>query len=370
LPASPKIFHGRETEVQQIMDILSQESARVVILGPGGMGKTSLALAVLHSDDTASKYAHRHFVSCHSSPSYAELASNIALHIGIDQGSNLGRKIAQHFAGKSASLLILDNFETPWETLEDRKDIEELLSLLADVPHLAILVTMRGAERPGKVNWTRPCPPPLAPLSGEAALQTFTDIVDGPEEDDAKVQDLLDLTGNLPLAVSLIANVAGYEGCDATLTRWRTESTRLLSDGYDKTSSLEISITMSLSSPRMDVEAQKLLSILSMLPDGLSEADLVQSNLPICNILRCKATLIRTSLAYTDHGRRLKVLVPVREYVYSIYPPSSEVKLAMREYFRTILELWDDSKQISSPSAIPQIPANLGNLKRLLSDAM
>ncbi|KAJ7734467.1 hypothetical protein B0H16DRAFT_1577897 [Mycena metata] len=334
------------------------------------MGKTSLALAVLHSDDIASKYAHRHFVSCHSSPSYSELLSNIASYIGIDQGSNLGRKIAQHFAGESACLLILDNFETPWETLEDRKDIEELLSLLADVPHLAILVTMRGAERPGKVSWTRPCPSPLAPLSGEAALQTFMDIVDGPDEDDRKVQELLDLTGNLPLAVSLIANIVAYEGCDATLTRWRTESTRLLSDGCDKTSSLEISITMSLSSPRMDVEAQKLLSILSMLPDGLSDPDLVQSNLPIFNILRCKATLIRTSLAYTDHKRRLKVLVPIREYVYRIHPPSSEVKLTAREYFRTILELWDDSQQISSPNSIPQIPANLGNLRCLFSDAM
>ncbi|KAJ7761370.1 hypothetical protein B0H16DRAFT_1884352 [Mycena metata] len=357
------------TSRRVILDILSKKSARVVILGPGGMGKTSLALAVLHSDDIASKYVHRFFVSCQSSPSYSELLSNIASHIGIDQGPNLDRKIAQHFAGQSASLLVLDNFETPWETLEDRKDIEEFLSLLADVPHLAMLLTMRGAERPGKVNWTRPCPSPLASLSGEAALQTFMDIVDG-DEDDGKIQDLLDLTDNLPLAVSLIANIAAYEGCDATLTRWRTESTRLLSDGYDKTSSLETSITMSLSSPRMDVEAQKLLSILSMLPDGLSDADLVQSDLPISNILHCKATLIRTSLAYTDHGRRLKVLVPIREYVYSIHPPSSEVKLAAREYFRTILQLWDGSQHNSSPNSIPQIPANLGNLRRLLSDAM
>jgi hypothetical protein len=68
----------------------------------------------------------------------------------------------------------------------------------------------------------------------------------------AIVQQLIDLTGNLPLAVSLIANVASYEGCDVALSRWKTESTRLLSDGYDKTSSLEISIMLSLSSARMN----------------------------------------------------------------------------------------------------------------------
>ncbi|KAJ7046392.1 hypothetical protein C8F04DRAFT_1064144 [Mycena alexandri] len=368
-PASPKIFHGREQELQQIMDLLSRESPRIVILGPGGMGKTSLAVAILHSD-TASKYEHRHFVSCHSSPSYLELVSNIASHIGVDHGPNLAGEIVRHFSRSGASLLILDNLETPWEALDARADVEELLSLLADVPHLAILVTMRGAERPGKVQWTRPCPLPLAPLSEAAALQTFRDISDSPDESNTGVQDLLDLAGGLPLAVSLIANVAAYEGCDTALERWRTESTRLLSDGFDKTSSLEISVTLSLSSPRMDLEAQKLLSILSMLPDGLSEADLVQSNLPISGILRCKMTLIRTSLAYIDYGHRLKVLVPIREYVRSIYPSSSEVKIALRKYFGSILNLWDDSEHITAPKSIPQISANLGNFNRLFSDAM
>ncbi|KAJ7752592.1 hypothetical protein B0H16DRAFT_1723523 [Mycena metata] len=368
LPASPKIFHGRGSELQQMMDLLSREAPRIVILGPGGMGKTSLALAVLHSD-TASKYVHRHFVACHSSPGYSELISSIAFHVGVDQGPGLARKIVQHFSRSEASFLVLDNFETPWEAVDGRAEVEELLSLLADVPNLAILVTIRGAERPGKVKWTRPCPLPLAPLSSAAALQTFRDISDSPDND-TTVRKLLDLTGGLPLAVSLIASVAAHEGCDAALERWETESIRLLSDGFDKTSSLEISITLSLSGPRMDLEAQKLLSILSMLPDGLSDTDLVQSTLPISGILRCKTTLLSTSLAHTDHGHRLKVLAPIREYVYSIYPPSSEIKLAIRQYFHEILELWDESRKIPSLAFNSQISANLGNLYRLFSDAM
>jgi hypothetical protein len=73
-------------------------------------------------------------------------------------------------------------------------------------------------------------------------------------------------------------------------------------DGYDKLSNLDLSISLSLSSPRLDSipHSKDLLSLLSMLPDGLSDTELVQSKLPIDNILGCKAALIRTTLAYND----------------------------------------------------------------------
>ncbi|KAJ7241784.1 hypothetical protein C8J57DRAFT_1558541 [Mycena rebaudengoi] len=45
LPASPQIFHGHEAELQDIVDILVQDSAHIAILGAEGMGKTSLATA-------------------------------------------------------------------------------------------------------------------------------------------------------------------------------------------------------------------------------------------------------------------------------------------------------------------------------------
>ncbi|KAJ7772801.1 hypothetical protein B0H14DRAFT_2632271 [Mycena olivaceomarginata] len=45
LPSKPKIFYGRQSEVETIMKMLNQESPRIAILGGGGMGKTSLAKA-------------------------------------------------------------------------------------------------------------------------------------------------------------------------------------------------------------------------------------------------------------------------------------------------------------------------------------
>jgi predicted ATPase len=95
--------------------MLIQDSAHVAILGAGGMGKTSLARAVLHIPQVEAKYSHRYFVPCHSSLDCTELAAVIADHIGLQKGSTIAKKIANYFAHAPPSLLILDNLETPWK---------------------------------------------------------------------------------------------------------------------------------------------------------------------------------------------------------------------------------------------------------------
>ncbi|KAJ7090951.1 hypothetical protein C8R43DRAFT_964758 [Mycena crocata] len=51
LPPEPKIFHGRQSEISEILSLFTQETVAIAILGPGGMGKTSLAKAILHHPD-------------------------------------------------------------------------------------------------------------------------------------------------------------------------------------------------------------------------------------------------------------------------------------------------------------------------------
>ncbi|KAJ7218200.1 hypothetical protein C8J57DRAFT_1482861 [Mycena rebaudengoi] len=369
LPPCPQIFHGRESELQDVVNILIQDSAHIAILGAGGMGKTSLATAALHNPQVEAKYSHRYFVPCHSSPTCTELAGTIADHIGLEKGSNLPKRIAHYFAHAPPSLLVLDNLETPWEALSARSEVEEFLSLLTDAPHLGLMITLRGAEHPSKVKWTHPFLAPLEPLSNVAAQQTFIEVSDE-GHDDASIQELLDLTGNLPLAVSLIASVAGSEGCAQALSRWKLESTRMLSDGYDQRSSLDISIMLSYTSSRMTPGAQELLSILSMLPDGLADADLVQAKLPIPDILACKATLIQTALAFVAQDQHLKVLVPIREHILSIHPPQNTLKLKLREHFHQLLDLWNQFKNLNITDILPQISGNLGNFNTVLLDGL
>src|SRR5882762_6256142 len=48
MPLKPEVFHGRDDMVEDIAQLLLQEeTSRVCILGPGGMGKTSVSLAVV-----------------------------------------------------------------------------------------------------------------------------------------------------------------------------------------------------------------------------------------------------------------------------------------------------------------------------------
>ncbi|KAJ7879402.1 P-loop containing nucleoside triphosphate hydrolase protein, partial [Mycena leptocephala] len=340
-PPRPKIFHGRESELEHIMKILTQDTARISIIGGGGMGKTSLARAALHHPEIATKYEKRLFVTCDSAQNSIELAAQIGLHIGLQPGKDLRQAVAKSLSSAESVLLILDNLETPWEPLKSRSEVEEFLSLLSDLRHLALLITMRGAERPAKVAWTRPFLQPLKPLSNEAARQTFIDVADN-THDEQSVKRLLHLTDNMPLAVEIIAHLVDYEGCSTVLARWESEKTSLLSKSYDRKSNLDASIRLSLSSPRILSlpGAYDLLRILSVLPDGLTDTELVQSNLPINHILRCKVALLRTSLAYIDDMHRLKSLTPIREHIRHFDPPSPLLVRPLQQYFHSLLELY------------------------------
>ncbi|KAJ7131139.1 hypothetical protein C8R44DRAFT_904174 [Mycena epipterygia] len=366
LPAQPKIFYGRDRQLEEIVVSLMQHSAHIAILGPGGIGKTSLARATLHHPNIAAKYEHRFFVATDSATTSIELAALTGSHLGLNPGKDLTKAVVQFLTRGPPCLLVLDNLETPWEPLKSRSGVEDFLSLLTDIPHLALVITMRGTERPAKVRWTRPFLEPLKPLSYDAARQTFIEIADD-FHDPKEIDQLLQLADNMPLAVDLIAHLVDYEGCANVLARWETEKTSLLSTGYDKQSSLDASIIVSLGSPRMTPGAKDLLSLLSILPDGLSDAELVQSDLPIQDILGCRATLLRTSLAYSDDKQRLKSLVPIREHTHTFFPPSQPLFHPLCKYLQSVMDLYEKYRgtQLNN-TRINQITANLGNLHQLL----
>ena len=113
-------------------------------MGAGGMGKTSLARAVIHHTEITERYdQHRFFISCDSAATQVELAALIGAHVGLKPGKDLTHPVIQYLSSSSDSLLILDNLETLWEPAESQGKIEEFLSLLTDVDHLALLVGLQ-----------------------------------------------------------------------------------------------------------------------------------------------------------------------------------------------------------------------------------
>ncbi|KAJ7079301.1 hypothetical protein B0H15DRAFT_914174 [Mycena belliarum] len=374
LPSSPKIFYGRDAEVHQLVRmLLSTEPCRVAILGPGGMGKSSLALAVLHHEDLISRFgSFQYFISLESSTSASDMLAAIAAFFNIDATAKVSRAILKHISSLSTPcVLVLDNLEECWENMSSRAEVEEFLSLLSEISQLHLMVTMRGAERPGKVRWSRPFLQPLDRLDDLAARQTFIDIVDEVKEDELTA--LLALTDNLPLAVTLMAHIASFEGPQSILERWANETTSLLSEGYNKQANLNKSIALSLSSPRMLVNPQagELLSLMSLLPDGVSEETLAQMNLPFApHIARCKSTLLRCSLIYSGVDGRLRTLAPIREYMREKAPPDAQLFDGLSTYFYDLASLFRNPTDLPDRELIQRLSTEFSNIRAVAAYAL
>ncbi|KAJ7749480.1 hypothetical protein B0H16DRAFT_874600 [Mycena metata] len=373
LPAEPKIFYGRESELADILRHFGESTPRIAILGAGGMGKTSLAQCVLHHEEIVIKYqGNRLFVACDTAANKVELAGLIGAHLEMKPGQDLTRAVLYRLAGSSSTLLILDNLETAWEPAESCKEVEEFLSLLTDIPSLALMITMRGVERPSKVQWTRPFLPPLEPLAQEAARNVFIDIAED-RHSMAEIDQVLQLADNMPLSINLLAHAVDVEGCSSILARWQREHTSVISEGYDRRSNLELSISLSLASPRITStpHAQELLSLLSILPDGLSDVELKQSNFAIQDILGCKRALVRTALAYTDDHQRLKALVTIREYMIKFLPPTHRIIRPLFKHFQDLLQVYraEGGKQ-SATLYVGRLTSNYTNILHIIQNGL
>lgn len=106
LPAFWSSFVGRDGQVEELVSLL--ESARLVTLtGPGGMGKTRLAVEVAERAAPGRAY----FVELAALREPAQVAEQIAFAFGVGElrGRDLGEVLAAELA--AGALLVLDNCE-------------------------------------------------------------------------------------------------------------------------------------------------------------------------------------------------------------------------------------------------------------------
>jgi Cdc6-like AAA superfamily ATPase len=96
LPPEPKIFHGRDSELPEILKLFSLGTPRIAVLGAGGMGKTSLSRALIHHAEITARYdQYRHFIACNSAVNKVELAALIGAYLGLRPGQDLTRAVVE-----------------------------------------------------------------------------------------------------------------------------------------------------------------------------------------------------------------------------------------------------------------------------------
>ena len=283
MPLKPEIFHGRDDFVEDIArSLLQEETSRICILGPGGMGKTSVSLAVVELPVIKERFPGGNcvWVPCIEATSATLLLEILYIQLQVpgdgDKQVTLEKVISALDGSKEPRLILLDNFETPWNALGGtQKRVSDILRKLAMLNHVAILVTMRGTYPPcDAIEWQSHT---IQPTDEAACRRIFHDI-NPSSKNDPNVDRLLAALGHMPFAVALMANLGkrGKSAANELLKMWYTSGTDMLSVSNSSEKSMNRSISLSVDSEfvKQDPGALLLLAILSLLPAGTTRQNL------------------------------------------------------------------------------------------------
>jgi serine/threonine protein kinase/tetratricopeptide (TPR) repeat protein len=362
VPALPRCF-GREKEVQALAAALcSDPPPPVPVLGPAGAGKSTITLATLHDQEVIERFGRRRFfIRCDAATSRDSLIGAIARSVCPEAVPPLDLKIFLELE-EAPAVLVLDNFETPWEL--DTAAVEELLTELAAVPGLALVVALRGEQRPFGPSWREAIHAgPLDPLSARSA---FLAISGERYQNDPDLDPLLlDLDG-LALAVILLASQAeGEPDLSMLRQRWQEQRTAVLqrAGAQERLQSLEVSLRLSIDSPRMAEESRRLLAILGLLPEGVAREDLMEL-LPHHG--RDAASVLRKVGLAFDQGSRLRLLAPIREYVRQHHPPLPEDLDRTIDHYLALARLGEKIGAEGGAEVTKRLRREAGNLEAMI----
>ena len=366
LPPKPACF-GRERDLEKLVAVLlSLKPDPVPILGSAGIGKTNLAISALHDPGVAVRYgARRIFLRCDGLKSRADLVAALAGFLGLQIAPGIEPAVLAEL-GRLPGLLVLDNAETPWEG--DTLAVEELLGLLGEIAGLALVVTLRGNQRPAGVGWSEAFHP--SNLDLPAARSCFLAASGREFESDPRLDALIEAVDRLPLALQLLGRQAeGEPSLESVWERWQAERTAMLQagDGCHRLTNLELSYEISLTGPRMTAAAVRLLRMSGQLPGGLAHQD-IDAVMPGQG-LAAAAVLRKTGMAFDESGR-LRTPATLREYMKSKYQPQPEDDGRLLSHFLDLATRGDRVGAAGGADAVHRLSPEIANIEALLLRAL
>ena len=387
LPAPPTRLLGRAEEVARIGAALRGSDVRLLTLtGPGGIGKTRLAVEVANQIGDA--FADGvFFVSLGDLKEASLVAPELAKSIGVvETGDNLEELLIRRLAGRR-TLVVLDTFEhlTPAVPL--------IYSVLLRCPEATFLVTSRSALRlRGEHEFTVPTlamPAEVSPATAaevigwpatalfwERATAIRGDLVLDPESAQL-VFDICRKLDGLPLAIELAA--ARIRHLPLAAIRDQLDSRlKLLVGGQQDLPVRQRTIrdTVAWSHDLLKAPEQSLFRRLSVFAGGWGLEAVADVCAPagMDDPLTGISTLVDQSLVLLSRGRseaRYEMLDVVREYAAARLAAAGEAEDAARRHALHYLALAEEAERnlVRAGHAhwFQRLELERGNLRRALA---
>ncbi|KAH7098731.1 hypothetical protein BKA62DRAFT_773141 [Auriculariales sp. MPI-PUGE-AT-0066] len=384
-PPKPTFFRGRTKQVTELVNLLIRAlqtgaAGHLVILGAGGIGKTTVALAILHANEVKQHFeSRRYFISCEGALSASAVIGMLARLFGLRDAQQSDPLAALWTRIDKPTVIIIDNFESIWITEDNRlrQDTERLLRTLASIEHLSLVVTSRGTTLPPGIRWANMKQATLQTISLHAAQSVFADIAGECEnaQQEVAVRELLAAVDCMPLAVTLLAQLAqNGESPTSLLRQWHAKRSGVLrTESTGREYNVEASIAISLDflpSASNDPDPLQLLAICGRLPDGLS-ARLVEALRSSFNDIDNAIRILRKHALIQPAGDdQYKMLSPVRHFVQKQHSVAERQIVNFTTFFYDLARQANKPVDEMFPAVVSYITPEVGNIVAVLHEAI
>jgi predicted ATPase/DNA-binding SARP family transcriptional activator len=360
VPVPVSSLVGRQRELDEIANALRDGTRVLTLTGPGGSGKTRLAIEaanLLASELRDGAF----FVALDAIRDRALLLPAIGQAVAVRESSEqpLLESLAERLTGRQA-LLLIDNFEQLAEAAP------ELSQVLETSPGLTILVTSRAALRiSGEQEY------PVDPLGPEDAVALFVERAHGADprfrltdENADAVKEIVARLDGLPLAVELAAARTKLLPPEAMLALL-DERLDLLSRGARDLPERHRALrdTVAWSYDLLGTEEKELFARLGVFGGGFT----LESAVAVCDAsLDGVATLIDDSLLERD-GRRLRMLETIREYALEQLEADEDAEFVRRRHAEHFLKLAEAEPDSGQAAWLARMDAERNNFRSALT---